>query len=84
MHLSDYVYKPLVESPGIAHVINLAEFSPANTQPLIKSIFSAWPVILLTIMTAYLSGIIIWILVSEQAKTEFVSLVKLKFPLSQR
>lgn len=77
MPLADYVYEPLVESPGVAYVINLEEFLPATTQPLLSSIFSVWPAVLLTVSTACLSGIIIWLLVSGTPQTPFKNVFKL-------
>ena len=63
-YMGIYAYIYLVESPGVAFV---AGKPPAGTsaQAIILSVFACYPLILFTIVLAALSGIIMWVLVSE-------------------
>ena len=53
---------PLISSPGVAFIV-VDEPPGASANAVFKSILSGWPVLLLTIMMALLSGIFMWGLV---------------------
>ena len=60
---TEFGYYGLVESPGVAHVVNSDDrLSPA--QAVLQSVFHTWPLLVITFVLAYLAGILIWITVS--------------------
>ena len=57
-------YFPIVESPG---VIYLQKKEPAGNaaQSVMDAVLQGWPVLVLTLIMAALSGIVMWALVSD-------------------
>ena len=60
---SDYKFMPLVSSPGVAFIV-VDEPPGTSANAVFNSVLSGWPVFLLTLVMALLSGIIMWGLVS--------------------
>ena len=59
----DLGYWPLVQTPGVAYVVNTdVGSSPSNA--LSNSLVSCWPAVLLVFVMSLLAGFVIWILVS--------------------
>ena len=56
-------YRPLFSSPGVA-VLVMSEDPNESAKAMLQSVISAWPVLLLTLVMAWLSGIVMWTLVS--------------------
>lgn len=56
---------PVIEIPGVVILTRKTETPGALSQVATNSILEAWPLFVLTIMTALLAGIIIWVLVSR-------------------
>ena len=54
----------LIESPGIAHVINTASYSEIGSHTLLAAVLGVWPIASVTMVTVCLAGVVIWILVS--------------------
>ena len=63
-YLGIYTYIPLVISPGVAFIT--VDDNPADI-PLyiLKAVLDCFPFVVLTVMMAYLAGIIVWNLVSK-------------------
>jgi hypothetical protein len=55
-------FYPVVESPGVVFIVKKEDSSAAATA-VMKAVFQGWPVLLLTLIMAALSGIIVWALV---------------------
>ena len=53
----------IVESPGIAYVIN-TNYGANMSTSLVNSVFASWPLALFSIFLAYIAGYVIWIMVS--------------------
>ena len=60
---SEYTFMPLISSPGVAFII-VDEPPGTSANAVFNSVLSGWPVLLLTLLMALLSGIIMWGLVS--------------------
>ena len=58
-------YRPLVTSPGVA-VLVMKEDSSESAKAILMSVISAWPVLLLTVVIAWLAGIVMWALVRHK------------------
>ena len=59
---NDYKFLPLVGSPGVAFIV--VEDPPGTSaNAVFNSVLSGWPVLVLTLLMALLSGIIMWGLV---------------------
>lgn len=58
----EFGYLGIVESPGIAYVINTNYGADMSTS-LVNSVFASWPLALFSIFLAYLAGYVIWIVV---------------------
>ena len=56
-------YRPLFKSPGIA-ILAMSEDPSESAQAMLMSVISAWPVLVLTIIMAWLAGVVMWTLVS--------------------
>ena len=56
-----------VKSPGIAFFIK----EQSKESALLGSLVSSWPILVMTFLLAYLSGIIMWFLVSKSVKFVF-------------
>ena len=68
----DYLYIPLVESPGVAFIIIEKEgLSPS--QRLVNKVFATWPYLVITTLLAALAGIVIWFLVIFNLYKHFVT-----------
>lgn len=59
----EFGYMGIVESPGIAYVIN-TNYGANMSTSLVNSVFASWPLALFSIFLAYLAGYVIWIMVS--------------------
>ena len=56
-------FYPVVESPGVVFIVKKEDSSNA-AQAVMEAVFQGWPVLLLTLIMAALSGIVVWALVS--------------------
>ncbi|KAL9958189.1 hypothetical protein ACROYT_G035167 [Oculina patagonica] len=56
---NDFKFMPLVGSPGVAFIV-VDEPPGTSANAVFQSVLSGWPVLLLTLMMALLSGIIMW------------------------
>ncbi|KAK3750413.1 hypothetical protein QZH41_016975, partial [Actinostola sp. cb2023] len=65
-----YPFYPVVESPGVVFIVKKEDSSAAATA-VMKAVFQGWPVLLLTLIMAALSGIIIWALDTYWNPEEF-------------
>ena len=63
LYQSEYKFMPLVSSPGVAFIV-VDEPPGTSANAVFKSVLSGWPVLVLTLLMALLSGIIMWALVS--------------------
>ena len=63
LYQSEYKFMPLVSSPGVAFIV-VDEPPGTSANAVFNSVLSGWPVLLLTLLMALLSGIIMWALVS--------------------
>ena len=54
----------LIESPGIAHVINTASYTEIGSHTLLAAVLGVWPIASVTMVTVCLAGVVIWVLVS--------------------
>ena len=52
-------------SPGVA-VLVMKEDPSESAKAILKSVISAWPVLLLTVVIAWLAGIVMWALVRHK------------------
>ena len=59
-----YPFYPVVESPGVVFIVK-KEDSTNAAKAVMEAVFQGWPVLLLTLIMAALSGIVIWALVRE-------------------
>ena len=55
-------YRPIFSSPGIA-VLVMSEDPNESAKAMLTSVISAWPVLVLTLVMAWLSGLVMWALV---------------------
>ena len=55
-------YFPVIESPGVIYIQKPQDASNAGSAVL-EAVFRGWPVLVLTLIMAALSGIIMWALV---------------------
>ena len=58
----NYPFMPVVEAPGVVFIMT-PEDSADAAQAVMGAVFQGWPVLVLTLVMAMLSGIIIWALV---------------------
>lgn len=65
-----YPYFPVVESPGIILIAKIVEGGSSATA-VMSAVFDGWPVLVLTLIMAALSGIIMWALDSYWNPEEF-------------
>lgn len=61
----EFGYTGIVESPGIAYVINTKYGNQVSTS-LVHAIFACWPLALMGILMAYISGFMIWAVVCRK------------------
>ena len=59
----NHPFYPVVESPGVVFIVKKEDSSNA-AQAVMEAVFQGWPVLLLTLIMAALSGIVVWALVS--------------------
>ena len=60
---NEYKFMPLISSPGVAFIV-VNEPPGTSAKAVFNSVLSGWPVLVLTLLMALLSGIIMWGLVS--------------------
>lgn len=58
----NFPYMPVVEAPGVVFIMT-HEDSANAAQAVMDAVFQGWPVLVLTLVMAALSGIIVWALV---------------------
>ena len=58
---------PLISSPGVAFIV-VDDPPGTSAQAVFNSVLSGWPVLVLTLLMALLSGIIMWGLVRESLR----------------
>jgi len=58
---SSYYFLPMIESPGIAFM-TVGEPDGESAKAMFTSILGGWPILVLTIVMALLSGVIMWML----------------------
>jgi len=63
-------FYPVVESPGVVFIVKKEDSSSA-AQAVMEAVFQGWPVLLLTLIMAALSGIVIWALDTYWNPEEF-------------
>ena len=59
---------PLIGSPGVAFIV-VDDPPGTSANAVFNSVLSGWPVLILTLLMALLSGIVMWSLVSVQSRT---------------
>ena len=59
----DVPYFPVVESPGVIYIQKIQD-TGSSASAVISAVLQGWPVLVLTLIMAALSGIIMWALVS--------------------
>ena len=60
---NEYGFAPLVQSAGVAFIV--AEDEPgAVAKMVVKAVFDLWPLIITVFISAFFSGIVMWLLVS--------------------
>ena len=57
---------PLISSPGVAFIV-VDDPPGTSANAVFNSVLSGWPVLVLTLLMALLSGIIMWGLVSDMS-----------------
>ena len=77
----NHPFYPVVESPGVVFIVKKEDSSNA-AQAVMEAVFQGWPVLLLTLIMAALSGIVVWALVSSCSNP--FSSPKPPVPLSRR
>lgn len=61
---TDYSFVSIVESAGVAFIVTEPE--PGESARLVvRSVFELWPLVLSMLISAFLSGVIMWLLVSK-------------------
>lgn len=65
-----YPFYPVVESPGVVFIVK-KEDSTNAAKAVMEAVFQGWPVLLLTLIMAALSGIVIWALDTYWNPEEF-------------
>lgn len=61
---NEYGFAPLVQSAGVAFIV--AEDEPGTTAKIVvKAVFDLWPLIITVFISAFFTGIVMWLLVSE-------------------
>ena len=60
----EFGYTGIIESPGIAYVIN-TKFGNEIPTSLLSSILACWPLALISVLLAYISGFTIWAVVGH-------------------
>ena len=60
---NSHKFMPLISSPGVAFIV-VDDPPGTSAEAVFNSVLSGWPVLVLTLLMALLSGIIMWGLVS--------------------
>lgn len=63
-YFKDMPYTPFVQAPRVALLVG-ANTEQVETTQLLNTVFKAWPILVFILVAATLSGIIIWLLVSD-------------------
>ena len=58
-------YFPVVESPGVIYIESTTETTGNAAGAVMGAVLQGWPVLVLTLIMAALSGIVMWALVSD-------------------
>lgn len=66
----NHPFYPVVESPGVVFIVKKEDSSNA-AQAVMEAVFQGWPVLLLTLIMAALSGIVVWALDTYWNPEEF-------------
>jgi len=62
----DFPFIPIVTAPRVVLLVPDQLFQELNsrTQVLLRTIFNTWPMLIFIVVSAMLSGLIVWLLVS--------------------
>ena len=60
---NEYGFAPLVQSAGVAFIV-AGDEPGAAAKMVVKAVFDLWPLIITVFVSAFFSGIIMWLLVS--------------------
>lgn len=60
---AEYGFAPIVESPGVTFIVNFSDDNEKSSLVL-DALFKCWPLFAFLLILIWLSGIIIWFLVS--------------------
>ena len=63
----------MIESPGVAFMV-VGDAEGSSSQAIFDSILDGWPILVLTVVMALLSGVIMWMLVSALMLYESISI----------
>ncbi|XP_073230546.1 uncharacterized protein [Porites lutea] len=66
----NHPFYPVVESPGVVFIVKKEDSSNA-AKAVMEAVFQGWPVLLLTLIMAALSGIVVWALDTYWNPEEF-------------
>lgn len=61
---AEYGFAPIVESPGVTFIVNFSDDNEKSSLVL-DALFKCWPLFAFLLILIWLSGIIIWFLVSQ-------------------
>lgn len=67
---NEFKFLPLISSPGVAFIV-VEEPPGTSAKAVFDSVVSGWPVLVLTILMALLSGIVMWALDTRYNPEEF-------------
>jgi len=71
---NEYGFAPLVQSAGVAFIV-AGDEPGAAAKMVVKAVFDLWPLIISVFISAFFTGIVMWLLVSAIAE----SLLRFKF-----
>ena len=82
---SNMPYFPVIESPGVIYIQNDMETRSRVAYAIMDVVFEGWPIIVVTLIMAALSGIAIWALVSTKHyyKSQLTEDIPLGYGLSR-
>ena len=63
-YATSYGYKSIIESPGVAFVVNTEKDSSSTKSPIVFSLVASLPILACTVILIYAAGVIIWLMVS--------------------
>ena len=66
--MGQFGFMAVVESPSVVLIVP-KEDSNSSSMRLLSSLFQCWPVMLINLCIVFLSGIVIWFLVSPNMTT---------------